>query len=71
MKLTGKLKTRIESAPTKEEKREAIKQTGMLLSNGDLDQVAGGGDPKRYICKVPKPDPNNPFFCRECGFSVL
>ena len=71
MKLTGKFKTQVDHAPTKEEKREAIKQTGMLLSNGDLDQVAGGGGPQKCICKVPKPNPKNPTFCRECGFSVI
>ena len=42
MKLTGKLKNQVESAPTKEEKREAIKQAGMLLSDDELDQVSGG-----------------------------
>ena len=42
MKLTGKLKTQVEAAPTKEEKREAIKQAGMLLTDDELDQVAGG-----------------------------
>ena len=53
MKLTGKLKTQVESAATKEEKREAIKQAGMLLtddefdkvalSDDDMEKVAGGG----------------------------
>ena len=42
MKLTGKLKTQVDNAPTKEEKRDAIKQAGMLLSDEELDQVAGG-----------------------------
>ena len=42
MKLTGKLKTQVESAATKEEKREAIKQAGMLLTDEELDQVSGG-----------------------------
>ena len=42
MKLTGKLKTQVESAATKEEKREAIKQAGMLLTDDELDQVSGG-----------------------------
>ena len=44
MKLTGKLKTRVESAPTKEEKRDAIKQAGMLLTNDELDKVALSDD---------------------------
>ncbi|MBR4474997.1 MAG: hypothetical protein IKS55_15355 [Oscillospiraceae bacterium] len=42
MKLTGKLKTQVESAATKEEKREAIKKAGILLTDDELDQVAGG-----------------------------
>ena len=42
MKLTGNLKTQVDNAPTKEEKREAIKKAGMLLSDDELDQVAGG-----------------------------
>ena len=44
MKLTGKLKTWVESAPTKEEKREAIKKAGMLLSDEELDKVALSDD---------------------------
>ena len=71
MKLTDKLKTQVDNAPTMEEKKDTIKKAGMLLSDDELDQVAGGGGPQKCICKVPKPDPNNPFFCRECGFSVL
>ena len=42
MKLTCKLKKQVESAATKEEKREAIKQAGMLLTDDELDQVSGG-----------------------------
>ena len=42
MKLTGKLKTQVDNAPTKEEKRDAIKKAGMLLSDDELDQVSGG-----------------------------
>ena len=44
MKLTGKLKTRVESAPTKEEKRDAIKQAGMLLTDDEFDKVALSDD---------------------------
>lgn len=42
MKLIGKLKSDVESAPTKEEKKEAIEKAGMLLTDDELDQVAGG-----------------------------
>ena len=43
MKLTGRLKTQVESAATKEEKRDAIKKV-MLLSDDELNQVSGGQD---------------------------
>ena len=42
MKLIGKLKNEVESAPTKEEKKEAIEKAGMLLTDDELNQVAGG-----------------------------
>ena len=32
----------MKNASAKEEKRDAIKQAGMLLSDDELDQVAGG-----------------------------
>ena len=42
MKLTDKLKTQVESSAAKEEKKDAIKQTDMLLSNDELDLISGG-----------------------------
>ena len=42
MKLTGKLKAQVDNAPTKEEKRDAIKKAGMLLTDDELDKVSGG-----------------------------
>ena len=42
MKLTGKLKTQVDNAPTKEEKSDALKQAGMLLRDDKLAQVSGG-----------------------------
>ena len=59
MKLTGNLKKQVESAPTKEEKREAVKQAGMLCSDDELDQVSGGVTRGGDVC------PYNPY----CGFS--
>ena len=44
MKLTGKLKTQVDNAPTKEEKRDAIKQAGMLLTDDEFDKVALSDD---------------------------
>ena len=42
MKLTDKLKTQVEFAAAKEEKKDAVKQTGMLLGNDKLDLISGG-----------------------------
>lgn len=46
MELTGKLKEQVEKTETKEEAKEVIKETmedaGMILSDEELDQVAGG-----------------------------
>ena len=63
MKLTGKLKTQVDNASTKEEKREAIKQAGMLLTDDELDQVAGGGRvPDCLTC----PDNYDRILCEDC-----
>ena len=43
MKLIGNLKKKVENAETKEEAKEAIKKAGMLLTDGELDMVSGGG----------------------------
>ena len=75
MELIGKLKNEVESAPTKEEKKEAIEKAGMLLTDDELDQVAGGvgedyhctkpscpvrfGSQECYSCKYRKKDNNN------------
>ncbi|MBQ6442625.1 MAG: hypothetical protein IJJ13_08570 [Lachnospiraceae bacterium] len=44
MKLTGKLKEKDEKAENKEQEKEKelISKAGMILSDDDLDQVAGG-----------------------------
>ncbi len=46
MELTGKLKEQVEKAETKEVAKEVIKETieeaGMILSDDELDLVAGG-----------------------------
>lgn len=43
MKLIGDLKKKVESAKTKEEARDTIKEAGMLLDDEELDKVSGGG----------------------------
>ncbi len=45
MKLTGKLKENVEKAENKEQEKELIAKAGMILSDDDLDQVAGGAGP--------------------------
>ena len=57
MKLTDKLKTQAEFAAAKEEKKDAIKQTGMLLSDNKLNLISGGK--KEYFVKG---------FCMEHGW---
>ena len=42
MQLTGELKEKVEKTETKEEAKKAIEDAGMLLSDAELDQVAGG-----------------------------
>ena len=71
MKLTGKLKTQVDNAPTKEEKRDAIKQAGMLLTDDELDQVAGGSWLKGSCnCMDPQPSLADPSVCRNCKGSL-
>ena len=47
MKLTGDLKKTVEKAQTKEEAKDAIKKAGMILTDDELDTVAGG---KTFPC---------------------
>ncbi|MCR5649907.1 MAG: hypothetical protein K6F86_01855 [Lachnospiraceae bacterium] len=42
MKLTGDLKKHVEKAGSKEEKKSLIENAGMLLSDDELEKVAGG-----------------------------
>ena len=43
MKLVGKLKENVEKAESKEQEKELIAKADMILSDDELDQVAGGG----------------------------
>ena len=43
MKLTGKLKEKVEKAETKERAKELIANAGMELTDDEMDQVSGGG----------------------------
>ena len=43
MKLVGELKKQVEETKNKEETKELIEDAGMLLTDDELDNVAGGG----------------------------
>ena len=43
MKLTGELKDKVEQAKDLEEAKAAIAEAGMLLSDDEVSEVAGGG----------------------------
>ena len=42
MQLTGNLKKQVEKAETKDEKKSLIENAGMLLTDDELESVAGG-----------------------------
>ncbi len=44
MKLIGKLKKQVEGESTREGSKSLIKKAGMMLTDEELDQVAGGDD---------------------------
>ena len=71
MKLWGNLKKEVDNISTKEGKKEAIKKAGMLLNDGELEQVTGGfGHRRSYCgCLVPMPDGNG--YCEQCGCEIL
>ena len=48
MQLTEELKEKVEKAETKEEAKKVIEEAGMILSDDELEQVAGG------LAKSPK-----------------
>ncbi len=52
MKLTGKLKDKVDKAETKEEAKELIAQAGMELTDEELDSVAGGLAANHHVIKM-------------------
>ena len=48
MKLTGKLKEKVEQTETKEQAKELIADAGMELTDEEVDQVSGG-DGQSYV----------------------
>ena len=50
MELTGRLKDSVMNAKTKDEKKGLIEKAGMLLTDDELEHVAGGGDSDYMFC---------------------
>ena len=50
MKLVGELKDKVEKAENQEEAKEISKESGMELTDEEMNQVAGGGDDQEVTC---------------------
>ena len=57
MKLVGNLKKQVEETKNKEEAKDVIEEAGMLLTDDELDNVAGGKHVRR----------DNLDTCHNCG----
>ena len=55
MKLIGNLKKQVEKATDISEKRSLIENAGMVLTDGELEKVAGRGLPE----PAPRPQPGD------------
>ena len=44
MELTDELKEKIKNVKSREEAEEILRDSGVVLSDDDLDQASGGGD---------------------------
>ena len=55
MKLIGNLKEQVELTESKEEAKKVIEAAGMLLTDDELEKVAGGGLPE----PAPRPQPGD------------
>ena len=67
MKLIGNLRETVEKAQTKEEARDAIRKAGMLLTDEELEQIAGGEIVSRVPCDVCRNQKGAPA-CKECYY---
>ena len=54
MELVGKLKEQVEKTESKDEAKKVIEEAGMLLTDAELDNVAGG-------CLIDDPRLRNSF----------
>ena len=52
MKLIGNLKKQVEKAESKQEKKSLIEKAGMLLSDDELENVAGGKSNSYNTCEI-------------------
>ena len=67
MKLIGNLREIVEKAQTKEEARNTIRKAGMLLTDEELEQIAGGEIVSRVPCDVCRSQKGDPA-CKECYY---
>ena len=79
MKLVGELKKLVEETKNKEEAKELIENAGMLLTDEELDLVAGGielngGCPKggnhNWTSKFDSVANKQINYCSKCGASL-
>ena len=54
MKPTDEMKDKVEQAKNLEEAKEVIAEAGMLLSDDEVSEVAGGGTPYDMSYKIEK-----------------
>ena len=52
MELTKELKEKVEQAESKEEAKKNSEEAGVVLSDSELDQVAGGGHRPHHHSKL-------------------
>lgn len=76
MKHTGELKDKVEAVETKEEKKDIIAQAGMVLTDEELEGVAGGGSVMTHLkcfgCNTEWTSwEGRPSNCPYCGFPNL
>ena len=53
MKLTGNLKKQVDQTESREEARSLIEKAGVQLTDGELDQVAGGWGEGPMLFEIP------------------
>ena len=63
------MKKQVEQTESKEEAKEVIEDAGMLLTDDELDRVAGGGSASEdeRFCQCSTPDFGHDGKCNICG----